>query len=93
MNVCGEDQPAASQTSWRATPYIRALEDGQDVYIVDPRDVSCSKRQQFPLRPQEDLARKFASGRDCNLWFMVIYVGDHWCVVWVDEHMVAPEIC
>ncbi len=26
MNVCGEDQPAASQTSWRATPDIRALE-------------------------------------------------------------------
>ncbi len=26
MNVCGEDQPAASQTSWRATPGIRALE-------------------------------------------------------------------
>ncbi len=24
---------------------------------------------------------------------LVIYVGDHQCVVWVDEHMVAPEIC
>ncbi len=26
MNVSSEDQPAASQTSWRATPDIRALE-------------------------------------------------------------------
>ncbi len=26
MNVCGEDQPATSQTAWRATPDIRALE-------------------------------------------------------------------
>ncbi len=26
MNVCGEDRPPASQTSWRATPDIRALE-------------------------------------------------------------------
>ncbi len=26
MNVCGEDQPAASQTSWRASPDIRAME-------------------------------------------------------------------
>ncbi len=26
MNVCGEDQTAASQTSWRATPDIRAIE-------------------------------------------------------------------
>ncbi len=26
MNLCGEEQPAASQTSWRATPDIRALE-------------------------------------------------------------------
>ncbi len=24
---------------------------------------------------------------------LVINVGDHRCVVWVDEHMVAPEIC
>ncbi len=24
---------------------------------------------------------------------LVIYVGDHRCVVWVDEHMVVPEIC
>ncbi len=24
---------------------------------------------------------------------LVIYVGDHQCVVWVDKHMVAPEIC
>ncbi len=47
----------------------------QDVcsYIVDPRDVSCSQRQQLPLGSQEDLARQFASGRD---------VGDHRCVVW-----------
>ncbi len=34
----------------------------QDVcsYIVDPWDVSCSKRQQLPLGTQEDLARQFA---------------------------------
>ncbi len=38
----------------------------QDVcsYIVDPRDVSCSQRQQLPLGSQEDLARQFASGCD-----------------------------
>ncbi len=24
---------------------------------------------------------------------LVIYVGDHRCVVWVDKHMMAPEIC
>ncbi len=50
----------------------------QDVcsYIVDPRDVSCSKRQQLPLGPQEDLANQFAK------WTwpqtpLVIYVGAH----------------
>ncbi len=34
----------------------------QDVcsYILGPRDVSCSKRQQLPLGPQEDWARQFA---------------------------------
>ncbi len=60
--------------------------------IVGPWDVSYSKRQQLPLGPQEDLARQFAK------WTwpqtpLVIYVGDHRCVVWVEKHMVAPEIC
>ncbi len=61
-------------------------------YIVDPRDVSCSQRQQLPLGPQEDLARQFAKW----MWPqtpLVIYVEDHRCVVWADKHMVAPEIC
>ncbi len=57
-----------------------------------PWDVSCSKRQQLPLGPQEDLACQFAT------WTwpqtpLVIYVEDHWCVVWLDEHKVAPAIC
>ncbi len=51
-----------------------------------------NKRQQLPLGPQEDLARLFLK------WTwpqppLVIYVGDHRCAIWVDKHMVAPEIC
>ncbi len=66
----------------------------QDVcsYIFGPRDASFSKRQQLPLGPQEDLVHLFLK------WTwpqtpLVIYVGDHRCAVWVDKHMVAPEIC
>ncbi len=71
--------PRVESTFPRPQPLSR-----QDVcsYIVGPRDVSCSKRQQLPLGPQEDLARQFAK----LTWPqtpLVIYVGDHRCVVWV----------
>ncbi len=32
--MCSEDQPAASQTSWRATPDIRALEAVINIIII-----------------------------------------------------------
>ncbi len=67
----------------------------QDVcsYIVGPRDVSCSKRQQLPLGPQEDLAQLPV----CKVDVIANPPGDlcrrpPMCCL-SGKHMVAPEIC
>ncbi len=55
-----------SNTSGWSLNSLGLMEFNVCSYIVDPRDVSCSQRQQLPLGSQEDLARQFASGRDRN---------------------------